>query len=390
MPSNNTQLHLLTLFGLYPSEPLQITCRWIAYSFSGKPSMLQLINRIKRSIICHKRLLACITVGLCSGTALGQECTNVAADVAFNFNPQDGAVTPLISTSVSWTEGDCTTSSQLYFGTSSTPGVAEYQGEQTSPWTPPEELAFETTYFWQVVTFNNDGPDTVGPVLSFTTRLTGACCAFIVDDTYCFQSTQEPCDIFGDSAWYEGMVCSEIICPVPTGACCVGTTCFDDILESTCLSFPGGLYYGDNTVCSDGICDSPATGACCVEESCTTIPEADCVANGGTYQGSGTTCVDNPCVEATGACCTEETCTVETTFDCLASGGMYLGDGITCDDSPCEVGACCVTEVCVEVTEEKCAMFNGLYQNDGTSCDDDPCALLDPSEIGRASCRERV
>ena len=156
-------------------------------------------------------------------------------------------------------------------------------------------------------------------------------------------------------------------------------TCIDDALESECLTIPGGLYYGDNTDCSEGICDSPPTGACCVEESCTTIPEADCATNGGTYQGSGTTCVDNPCVEATGACCTEETCTVETTFDCLAGGGTYLGDGITCDDSPCEVGACCVTEVCVEVTEEKCATFNGLYQDDGTSCDDDPCALLDPS-----------
>ncbi len=129
---------------------------------------------------CRKHIATlCIVLGLLSPVVFAQDdrggsCTDVPADIAFNFSPANGA-TPLISTDISWSIGDCTTSSQLYFGTSSTPGLAEYQGEQTTPWIPPGELDVSTTYYWQVVTFNADGPDTEGPILSFTTQLTGAC-----------------------------------------------------------------------------------------------------------------------------------------------------------------------------------------------------------------------
>jgi hypothetical protein len=314
-----------------------------------------------------------IAVIFLNGVTLAQDvrggCVDIPADIATNLSPADGA-TPLISTELSWTTGACTTSSQLYFGTSPTLGLAEYQGEQESPWTPSEELEISTTYFWQVVSFNADGPDTAGPVLSFTTQLSGACCAFIVDANYCFQAQQEACEVLGDYQG-DGSLCGDIACPAPIGACCVGTFCVDNSTVSTCEAF-SGTFYGDGVTCSEGTCDAAPTGACCIGETCSILSEADCVSGGGTYQGSAITCSVDSCASQAGACCNGETCTVVIREDCDTVGGTFLGIGIDCSGSPCTLGSCCVTEVCVEVPEQKCIDFNGVFNGAGTLCADDP------------------
>ncbi|MBT4585160.1 MAG: fibronectin type III domain-containing protein, partial [Phycisphaerae bacterium] len=324
-----------------------------------------------------------IAVFLLNGVTIAQDdrggCVDIPADIATNLSPADGA-TPLISTSLYWTTGACTTSSQLYFGTSPTPSLAEYQGEQTSPWTPLKELEFSTTYYWQVVTFNEDGPDTEGPILSFTTQLTGACCAFIVDEYYCFQAQQEACEVLGDYHG-DGSVCGDIDCPPPVGACCVGTVCVENSTVSQCEAF-SGTFYGDGVSCSEGTCDSPPTGACCIGEVCSVINEADCVSGGGTYQGNGSSCTGDPCASTAGACCTDELCLVTSPEDCDAGGGIFLGSGTDCSGSPCALGSCCVTEVCVEVPEQQCIDFNGVFNGAGTLCADDPCSPLGACCVG--------
>jgi hypothetical protein len=44
----------------------------------------------------------------------------------------------------------------------------------------------------------------------------------------------------------------------------------------------------------------PATGACCIGETCSIRTRASCEAAGGSYQGDGTTCTPNPCVNCDG------------------------------------------------------------------------------------------
>ena len=136
------------------------------------------------------------SVMFCACFAMGQSdvgddpCDGIAADEAFSPSPSNGEQSVPTTDSISWLTGNCTNSSQLYFGTASTPTMAEFQGQQTSPWTPPESLLPETTYYWQIVTFNANGPDTDGPIWSFTTQVPfGACCAL----NMCIDAPEDAC-----------------------------------------------------------------------------------------------------------------------------------------------------------------------------------------------------
>jgi hypothetical protein len=44
--------------------------------------------------------------------------------------------------------------------------------------------------------------------------------------------------------------------------------------------------------------EPPETGACCFGDDCFTLEQGDCISNGGTFIGAGTSCVPNPCLEA--------------------------------------------------------------------------------------------
>ena len=57
----------------------------------------------------------------------------------------------------------------MYFGTASSPGSNELQGEQTVTTLEPDTaLKYDTTYYWRVDT-KNDGSPTTGDEWSFTT-----------------------------------------------------------------------------------------------------------------------------------------------------------------------------------------------------------------------------
>ncbi|MFL7792624.1 MAG: hypothetical protein AB8I69_10830 [Anaerolineae bacterium] len=70
---------------------------------------------------------------------------------------------------LSWIAGTNATSHNVYFGTNSTPGSGEYQGNQTSTNYPLGTLADNTTYYWRVDEVNGQGTNT-GPVWIFTTE----------------------------------------------------------------------------------------------------------------------------------------------------------------------------------------------------------------------------
>jgi len=81
-------------------------------------------------------------------------------------NPADGVVGLSSNTDLSWTSGVDAESSDIYFGTDSTPDSSEFQGNVPGSTFDPGALA-HATYYWRIDEVNSDGT-TTGPVWSFT------------------------------------------------------------------------------------------------------------------------------------------------------------------------------------------------------------------------------
>lgn len=96
---------------------------------------------------------------------------------------------------------------------------------------------------------------------------------------------------------------------------------------------------GKVALSDDCCCGGGAVGACCISGICQEdTTEADCITEGGTWQGAGTVCADVDCCEP-GACChPDNSCTVETLDDCIALGGTFAGCGTACMGVDC---TCC-------------------------------------------------
>jgi|GEM_PF-1167555 len=116
-------------------------------------------------------------------------------------------------------------------------------------------------------------------------------------------------------------------------------------------------------------------GACCFPSGfCLETTADSCIAQGGTYQGDGTSCTPNPCPEPTGACCFDDGTCADLSFgDCIAAGGTYQGDGVPCTPNPCPqpaTGACCdpASGFCFQTTEAACTAQGFTYQGDGSLC----------------------
>jgi hypothetical protein len=84
---------------------------------------------------------------------------------ATNPSPADSATNVDVDADLSWTAGTGSTSSDVYFGTTS-PGA--FQGNQTATTFDPGTMANDTTYYWRIDEINGDGT-TTGNVWSFTT-----------------------------------------------------------------------------------------------------------------------------------------------------------------------------------------------------------------------------
>jgi spore coat protein A len=90
------------------------------------------------------------------------------------------------------------------------------------------------------------------------------------------------------------------------------------------------------------------SGACCAPDDSCTIEAGQSVClglgAGYSYEGNGTTCSPNPCFVPTGACCADDgSCQEATEADCttagviFADGGTYQGDGSSCSTVECPV-----------------------------------------------------
>ncbi|MHC4396332.1 MAG: beta strand repeat-containing protein [Planctomycetota bacterium] len=87
---------------------------------------------------------------------------------ATNPSPVNGATDVSITADLSWNAGTDSTSSNVYFGTDSTPDSGELQGNQTATTFDPGTLSNSTTYYWRIDELK-PGTTTTGSVWSFTT-----------------------------------------------------------------------------------------------------------------------------------------------------------------------------------------------------------------------------
>ncbi len=74
------------------------------------------------------------------------------------------------------------------------------------------------------------------------------------------------------------------------GACCMGAFCIAGVMQAGC-ALEGGVYMGDNTVCSPNPCQAQLTGACCTSTGCSVLTPEACAAAAGSYKGHSAPCV---------------------------------------------------------------------------------------------------
>ncbi|MCA9286469.1 MAG: hypothetical protein KDA22_14685 [Phycisphaerales bacterium] len=161
----------------------------------------------------------------------------------------------------------------------------------------------------------------------------------------------------------------------PTGACCLSDFCID-ATEAECIA-EGGTYQGDGTVCQAGTClPPPTTAPCCfpATSGCLDLEPALCASAGGVPGQVGDLCVNTTCFPK-GACCLPDgTCADELSpEECSALSGTYQGNGSVCAnvDCPEPLGACCFpTGFCLTLTEASCVLTGATWAGAGTTCDD--------------------
>ncbi len=83
-------------------------------------------------------------------------------------NPSNGTSNININTALNWSAGAGASSHNVYFGTSSSLGSADFKGNQSNTTFIPETLDTATTYYWRIDELNSLGT-TTGLVWSFTT-----------------------------------------------------------------------------------------------------------------------------------------------------------------------------------------------------------------------------
>ncbi len=218
----------------------------------------------------------------------------------------------------------------------------------------------------------------------------GACC---LPDGMCIEVAWEACLAEGGDPYPTGEPCDAVLCGGPAlGACCLtdpaGTLLCIEATEEGCAA-EGGKFLGPGTVCPpDGTtpCEAEA-GACCFPNGdCLDLQVDVCMGAGGEHlPGASCNIVDCP-GDPVGACCIpvpgspDGLCTETTEAECVGQGGVYEGDWTSCaDDGRCgqPTGACCVNDasnnvMCFEGTEQQCFAQGGVFQGAGSACPSDP------------------
>jgi hypothetical protein len=94
---------------------------------------------------------------------------------ASNSTPTNGDTTASITTNLIWSGGDPdsddTVRYDVYFGTSQSP--PKVSSNQSASSYTPETLVYNTSYYWKIISWDNHGVSTSGPLWQFTTQQDG-------------------------------------------------------------------------------------------------------------------------------------------------------------------------------------------------------------------------
>lgn len=196
------------------------------------------------------------------------------------------------------------------------------------------------------------------------------------------------CTPSGD--WMIRATWTSFTCTAGSGACCESDGSCSQATQAECAAL-GGVYQGDNSICSEVNCPQPQ-GACCLSNgNCLLLDESSCGVIGGTWQGPGTDCAGSLCPR--GAACLPDGSCVEdvTVLEAELLGGVFLGDGTTCADANCPQprGACCIvdTRSCLSLTQADCDLVPGaVWLGMGTICDSDGDGIPDGGCVPPDAC----
>lgn len=98
---------------------------------------------------------------------------NHAPNIPSNPNPANNSLAVSVSVLLSWTGGDPdledTVTYDVYFGLTSTPPQTANNQSGTS--FNPGTLAFNTKYYWRIISWDNHNISTLGPLWQFTTKI---------------------------------------------------------------------------------------------------------------------------------------------------------------------------------------------------------------------------
>lgn len=123
----------------------------------------------------------------------------VGPGYATNFNPANNAVNVPVNVQLKWSNPSGTTKIAVYFSTNKDYVTARYaqalvkSNVLDSSYTPSQNLNYNTTYYWRVLTINANNDTTLGPVLKFKTEFG------VVTDFPYFQGFEDP--VFPPDGW---------------------------------------------------------------------------------------------------------------------------------------------------------------------------------------------
>ncbi|MBI1826921.1 MAG: hypothetical protein HY287_15900 [Planctomycetes bacterium] len=182
------------------------------------------------------------------------------------------------------------------------------------------------------------------------------------------------------------LLATNVVRAQTTGACCLpNTTC--SITTSASCSFSGGLYHGNGSICSAGVCD---VGCCAVNGACGVTNVFTCTNANGIPRAAGT-CTGVVC---TGACCEANgTCAVQDSQTCTGNSGQFKGFGSQCANQICG-GACCQSDGTCALSNDTTCVAPDTFQGLGTTCGgvdcSGACCLPDGSceDVSEAGCAQ--
>ena len=197
-----------------------------------------------------------------------------------------------------------------------------------------------------------------------------------------------------------GESCADVVCPLPTGACCVDGACTGVIEEAECLAAGGAWFEGEN--CETAVC--PVSGACCASYECTEgfvcnqvgihacngLFNCVCAnrAEGGIacvpiLSGCSTPCTSSADCPSGSACIVDSCCGGPVCMQAQCGGGAAaavadVGEAFGDAASAGQIAGGAAPLSCVEVDPTACDAWGGLYQGDNVLCVQTAC----PGPVG--------